>query len=189
MRIYTRTGDEGETGLFGGPRVAKTDPRVEAYGTVDELNSHLGWAIARVEDLPIAEDLRRIQEDLFVVGADLATPPGATEAAERRITRTDARMVERLEATIDRLDAEVPELDRFILPGGDEGAAILQVARTVSRRAERRVVGLAASEEVTPEVLRYVNRLSDLLFVAARWVNAKRGVEEPTWTPGAPPEG
>jgi cob(I)alamin adenosyltransferase len=185
MKIYTGTGDEGETGLFGGPRVPKDHLRVEAYGVVDELNALLGWAIAKLPDLPVADELRTIQSDLFDLGADLATPPDASAAAEKRIVRLDSGRVTGLEIVIDRFDADLPTLDRFILPGGDEAAAVLQVARTVCRRAERRVVTLRAAEEASDAALVYLNRLSDLLFVLARWVNAQRGVEEPTWEAGA----
>jgi cob(I)alamin adenosyltransferase len=184
MKIYTRTGDRGETGLFGGPRVPKSHLRVEAYGTVDELCSLLGWAAAQVGDLPVGEDIREIQSDLLVIGADLATPPDVNAAAERRVTRLREDAAARLEARIDCLDESLPPLDRFILPGGDEGAAALQVCRTVCRRAERRVVTLDAMEDLNPHVLVYLNRLSDLLFVMARWINAQRGVEEPIWEGG-----
>jgi cob(I)alamin adenosyltransferase len=184
MKIYTRTGDRGETGLFGGPRVPKSHARVEAYGTVDELCSLLGWAAAQVGDLPVGEDIREIQGDLLVIGADLATPPGASENATTRVPRLGDGAPRRLEARIDCLDETLPPLDRFILPGGDEGAAALQVCRTVCRRAERRSVMLAGEEDVNPVILTYLNRLSDLLYVMARWINAQRGIDEPVWEAG-----
>jgi len=181
MKIYTKTGDAGKTGLFGGQRVSKADPRVEAYGSVDELNAGLGWAATLLRHLPLGVDLQRIQEDLFSVGADLATPPETGAGAAARIHRISAGQVAALEVIIDRLDAEISPLTQFILPGGAPGAAALQVCRAVCRRAERRVVELAAVDEVNPEVVTYLNRLSDLLFVMARWVNAREGVEEPVW--------
>ena len=184
MRIYTRTGDTGETGLFGGPRVSKGDLRVEAYGTVDELNAQLGWAGTLLRHLPLQAELRAIQSDLLVVGADLATPPGATAAAAARTCRVEPAQVQRLEAWIDRWDAETTPLTRFILPGGAPGAAALHVCRGTCRRAERCVVRLAETEDVNPPVMVYLNRLSDLLFVLARWVNAREGVEEPIWEAG-----
>lgn len=185
MKIYTKTGDGGETGLFGGRRVDKDDLRVMAYGEVDELNAFLGRAAADLGDSPLVRTVRAIQADLFVVGADLATPPVAGEKTESRTRRVEGGMVEVLERSIDRLDAEVPPLDRFILPGGTAGAAALQVARAVCRRAERAVVGLSKVDEVNPAAVIYLNRLSDLLFVMARWENRRRGFEEPEWT-GAP---
>ena len=181
MRIYTRTGDRGQTGLFGGERVSKGDPRVETFGTVDELNAHLGWAETLLRHLPLQAELRGLQSDLLVLGADLATPEDAAAAAAARVRRVDAQMAARLEAWIDRMDAEIAPLSRFILPGGSPGAAALHVARAVCRRAERAAVRLSSEAPVNPHVIVYLNRLSDLLFVLARWVNAREGVEEPVW--------
>lgn len=181
MRIYTRTGDSGETGLFGSGRVSKADLRVEAYGTVDELNAQIGWAETLLRHLALSEPLHRVQADLLVIGADLATPPDASAAAAARTQRIAAAQTGRLEAWIDRLDAETALLTTFVLPGGTAGAAALHVCRTVCRRAERRVVALSAAEPVNPEVVVYLNRLSDLLFVLARWVNAREGAAEPAW--------
>jgi cob(I)alamin adenosyltransferase len=181
MRIYTRTGDRGETGLFGGGRVSKSDRRVEAYGTVDELNAQLGWAETLLRHLGLTAELQGLQADLLVIGSDLATPPDATAAALSRLRRIEAAQVARLEAWIDRLDAETVPLTTFILPGGVAGAAALQVCRAVCRRAERRVVELAGAEPVNAQVIAYLNRLSDLLFTLARWVNAREGVAEPAW--------
>jgi cob(I)alamin adenosyltransferase len=181
VRIYTKTGDGGETGLFGGGRVSKADLRVEAYGTVDELNAQIGWAETLLRHLPIQPELREIQSDLLVVGADLATPLEATPAAAARTRRVEPEQIRRLEAWIDRWDAETAPLTQFILPGGAPGAAALHVCRAVCRRAERCAVRLSELEAVNPDVIVYLNRLSDLFFVLARWVNAREGVEEPAW--------
>ena len=187
MKIYTKTGDKGETGLFGGRRVSKADPRVEAYGTVDELNAHVGWAVSLLEEPPLQEALRSIQSELLTVGADLATPPGLAPAVTARTVRLPPGASTRLEALIDQWDSGLPPLTQFILPGGCPAASSLQVCRAVCRRAERTVVGLERSSPVNPEVVVYLNRLSDLLFVLARWVNAKRGVSEPVWSPPREP--
>jgi cob(I)alamin adenosyltransferase len=184
MKIYTRTGDRGETGLFGGPRVPKSDARVEAYGDVDELNAAVGAARAVLEDPQVDEHLARVQDELFCVGAELATPHGAK--ARSAIPAIEARWAERLEQAMDGWDAELPPLRAFVLPGGTRAAAALHQARCVCRRAERRVVALAAATEVAPEVLAYLNRLSDFLFVAARVANARGGRGEPVWDPARP---
>lgn len=181
MKIYTKTGDAGETSLSGGKRVAKSDPRVEAYGTVDELDAVLGWAESQLRHLGLESQLRQIQADLFVLGADLATRPDASPAVIHRLQQVAPVDVARLEGWIDAWDAELAPLQRFILPGGTPGAAALHVARGVCRRAERRVVELGHAEPVNPVVVVYLNRLSDLLFVLARWVNNREGVEEPEW--------
>lgn len=180
--IYTGGGDRGETGLFGGGRVSKDDLRVEAYGAVDELNASLG--LARATGLPgeIGALVARIQEELFVLGADLATPPDATVRADR-VVRLKAGAAKALEPVIDRLDAALPPLRTFILPGGSPAGAALHLARTVCRRAERRVVTLARASGVSPEAIVYLNRLSDLLFVMARSANAQAGVPEAQWNP------
>ncbi len=182
-KVYTRTGDEGQTGLFGGPRVSKDDIRLEAYGTVDELNSVLGVVAATVEHEDLRGWLATIQSALFDIGGELATPD-IEQRVERgqpvgpRVTDED---ITGLERWIDTLDAELTPLQRFILPGGTAGAAHLHVARTVCRRAERRLVTLGASAAVSPVPMRYLNRLSDLLFTMARAVNARAGVAEPEW--------
>jgi cob(I)alamin adenosyltransferase len=181
VRIYTRTGDQGETGLFGGGRVSKADLRVEAYGAIDELTAQLGWADTLVRHLPLAEELRRVQADLLVIGADLATPPDASPAAAARVQRLDSAQPARLEAWIDRLDAELAPLTTFILPSGSPGAAALHVCRAVCRRAERRVVALAAAAPVNPQVVIYLNRLSDLLFVIARVLARHEHGSEVLW--------
>jgi cob(I)alamin adenosyltransferase len=182
MKIYTKTGDGGETGLFGGRRVSKSDPRVEAYGDVDELNAHLGWAGTLLNHLPLEPTIRRIQSDLFTLGADLATAPDAPATAAAKTVRIGEADVRGLEVLIDGWDSDLKPLKNFILPGGSPGAAALQVCRAVCRRAERSVVRLAAGEAVNPVAIVYLNRLSDLLFVLARWVNFRDGVTEPLWT-------
>ncbi len=185
MKIYTRTGDEGDTGLFGGPRVPKDDARVEAYGAVDELNAALGVAAAGLDgeaSPDLAAMLREIQSALFDLGGELATPDARERAASGKLTPLlDEGSSERLEGWIDALEQELEPLTQFILPGGAPVAAALQLARTVCRRAERRTVSLATLEEVEGELLVYLNRLSDFLFVAARAVNRREGVEEPRW--------
>jgi cob(I)alamin adenosyltransferase len=181
VKIYTKTGDSGETGLFGGPRVKKSDPRVEAYGEVDELNAAVGAARALVEDPEIDAQLASIQTELFCVGAELATPHGAK--ARTAIPPVDPAWTARLEGALDAWDGELPALSKFVVPGGTRTAAALHVARTVCRRAERHVVSLAAQVEVEPAVLAYLNRLSDFLFVAARVANHRARREEPLWDP------
>jgi cob(I)alamin adenosyltransferase len=182
MKIYTKTGDAGETGLFGGRRLSKSDPRVEAYGDVDEVNAHLGWAGTLLGHLPLEGTIRRIQSDLFTLGADLATAPDASAAAAAKAVRIGAAEVQSLEVLIDGWDKDLKPLKNFILPGGSPGAAALQVCRAVCRRAERSVVRLAAAEVVNPMAIVYLNRLSDLLFVLARWVNSRDSIDEPLWT-------
>jgi cob(I)alamin adenosyltransferase len=184
VKIYTKTGDAGETGLFGGPRVRKHDARVEAYGEVDELNAALGAARALVEDPELDRHLVRIQDELFCVGAELATPHEAK--ARSAIPPVEGSWAGRLEAAMDAWDPELPALDQFILPGGTRTAAALHLARCVCRRAERRVVALAAEVEVAPEALAYLNRLSDFLFVAARLANHRARRQETTWNPRRP---
>jgi cob(I)alamin adenosyltransferase len=184
MKIYTGTGDAGETGLYGGARVGKDDVRVEAYGTIDEANALLGVAALSVKDPEIRDLVRRLQSELFEVGADLATPLSREDAAGKNIVpRVRAEHSVALERCIDALDATLPPLRQFILPGGSHGAALLHHARAVLRRAERRTVALrrAAGDEVNPEVLRYLNRLADLLFVLARAENHRAGVDDVPW--------
>ncbi|WP_457631666.1 cob(I)yrinic acid a,c-diamide adenosyltransferase [Oceanithermus sp.] len=181
MKIYTRTGDGGETSLYGGERVAKDSPRIETVGEVDEAGSQLGFARSLLPGSSDAlkADLLRIQNDLFDLGADLATRFGSRgEENVRRITAAD---VVYLEERTDFYTNDGPPLTGFVLPGGHPAAAALQVARAVVRRAERRAVALARREKVNPEVLRYLNRLSDLLFTAARWLNQRQEVAEPLW--------
>ena len=182
-RVTTKTGDRGETGLATGRRVGKDDPRIEAFGTVDELSSVLGTALAGEPAGELSADLggalRTVQNNLFHLGAELAMPAG--EEGARPGPRIEARHVERLEARQDELAAELEPLANFELPGGSPGAARLQLARAVCRRAERRVVALSRVEEVSPEAVRYLNRLSDLLFTMARVENRRRGVEQAVW--------
>jgi cob(I)alamin adenosyltransferase len=171
-KVYTRTGDNGETSLVGGARVSKAHPRVEAYGDVDELNSVIGVARSRLADREIDSALAAIQNDLFTVGGDLASPESV------QVPRVSESLVKRLEEASDRCLAELEPLEEFILPGGSETGAALHVARAVARRAERRVVSLAAAEEINPEIVVYLNRLSDLLFLLARVVNSRAGASE-----------
>ena len=175
-RIYTRLGDDGETHLGDMSRVPKTHPRIEAYGTVDECNAHIGVALT-LADLPATYPpwLRRIQNDLFDVGADIAAPPDP----ERERLRVDADQTRWLEERCDEVNASLAPLRSFVLPGGTTAAAQLHVCRTVCRRAER--LAVACGQEVSPEVVRYLNRLSDLLFILSRGANAG---EEPLWEPG-----
>ena len=181
MRIYTRTGDAGDTGLFGGGRVGKDDPRVDAYGDVDELNAALGLARA-VEMMPrIDETLVPIQRDLFSIGALLATPDREKMQQHLAKARIDEGRVAELERAIDEGEAELEPLRAFIVPGGTPKSAALHVARTVCRRAERRVVALARDVELPDIVVVYLNRLSDLLFVLARVANRRAGAGEVTW--------
>jgi cob(I)alamin adenosyltransferase len=179
MKIYTKSGDGGETGLFGGDRVRKSDPRVAAYGEVDEANAAVGAARAALADLELDAELARIQSELFTLGAELATPHAAR--VHGKLPAVDPAWATRLEQAMDRWDATLPELRAFILPGGTPGAAALHLARCVCRRAERHVVSLSATVEVDPQVLVYLNRLSDLLFVAARIANLRAGWAEIHW--------
>ncbi len=176
MKIYTRTGDQGETGLFGGGRVRKDNLRVRAYGEVDELNALLGVIRATGIDATLDLALERVQNELFVVGSDLATPGEA-----KYIPRMDTEHVEMLEQDIDRFESELEPLKQFILPGGTLTAAYLHLARTVCRRAERAVVSLHNEEPLTPAVMLYLNRLSDWLFVLARLVNVRANQPDVPW--------
>jgi cob(I)alamin adenosyltransferase len=179
VKIYTKGGDAGETSLFDNSRVSKADPRVDAYGDVDELNACLGAARATLRDADLADSLTSIQTQLFAVGSRLADPSSkiAGRVTKASVTAAD---VARLESTIDALEAELPPLRRFILPGGSPGGAWLHLARTVCRRAERRVVSLGPGA-VDPMVIVYLNRLSDLLFVMARAANHRVGAAETEW--------
>jgi cob(I)alamin adenosyltransferase len=175
MKIYTRTGDLGQTSLFGGTRVAKNDPRIDAYGTVDELSSHLG--VCRATAIPAETDaeLERVQSDLFEIGAHLASP------GTSRFSGVETSRIEELERAIDTMERELTPLTTFILPAGALAAAQLHVARTVCRRAERCVVGLQDESAATQSTIAYLNRLSDYLFVAARFANLRAGVADVPW--------
>jgi cob(I)alamin adenosyltransferase len=179
VKIYTRTGDRGETGLFDGTRVSKSDPRVDAYGEVDEASAWLGIVRAAGLDAELAQMLETIQRDLFAVGARLADP---SQRIAERVTKAAVRpdAIAQLEQWIDALEAQLPPLRRFILAGGSPAGAALHVARTVCRRAERRVVSLG-DDAVEPEIVAYLNRLSDLLFVMARAANHRAGAAESEW--------
>ena len=180
-KIYTRRGDDGSTGLFGGPRVRKDDLRVSAYGDVDELNSALGVAREEVPEGDLRALIDVLQSELFTLGAQLATPD--PEAAPKEVPRITSQQVERLEREIDRLTEQLPPMKNFILPGGSRAGAALHLCRTVCRRAERKLVELAESAPVPQEVLAYMNRLSDLLFVMARAANLRAGGREIPWVP------
>ena len=183
-RIYTRAGDAGATRLANGRKVSKADPRVEAYGAVDEANACLGLARLHTAGTPLDEILGRLQNELFDLGADLATPAKRGER-EGEVLRMSQAQVARLEGEIDALNGVLPKLESFVLPGGTPAAAALHLARTVCRRAEREAVRLAeAGEAVSPTALKYLNRLSDFLFVAARVAN-DRGAAEVFWKSGA----
>jgi cob(I)alamin adenosyltransferase len=181
MKIYTKTGDTGETGLFGGGRVSKSDPRVDAYGEIDELNAFVGFARSQGEDREMDELLDGIQRDLFAIGALLATPD--REKMRRQLAKAsiDAERVAELERAIDRADTKLAPLRSFILPAGTGQATALHVARTVCRRAERKVVALAPAADIPELVIVYLNRLSDLLFTLARFANIRAGSPEVEW--------
>jgi len=181
MKIYTRTGDDGDTALFGGGRVPKSHIRVEAYGGVDELNAALGLVGSTVEDEGIRGKVERVQQDLFTLGSSLATPGSEDGSAKVVIPPLPLRRIEEMEDWIDAAGEETPPLTNFILPGGSQGAASLHLARTVCRRVERGVVRLASVESIDPVVLRYLNRLSDLLFALARLENHRGGVPDTLW--------
>jgi cob(I)alamin adenosyltransferase len=179
MKIYTKTGDEGTTALYGGERVAKDALRVQAYGSVDEANAAIGMVRSHLDNLELDEALEKIQNTLFDVGADLATPNDSKY--QHNITAIDELDAQQLEKLIDKYEEALQPLKNFILPGGHPAAAALHLARTVTRRAERDITTLAAKEGVNPKVSVYLNRLSDLLFVFARVVNMNNGVSEVRW--------
>jgi cob(I)alamin adenosyltransferase len=178
-RIYTRGGDQGETSLGDGSRVSKLDERIAAYGTVDELNSAIGLVLAGECPAQIRNVLLRVQNELFDLGADLSVP-----LSEEGRLRVSEGQVDALEEDCDRLNADLPELRSFVLPGGGEAAARLHIARTVCRRAERDTLTASRAHELNPVALTYLNRLSDLLFILARAANAAEGRQEPLWQPG-----
>lgn len=178
MKIYTKTGDDGTTGLIGGSRVLKSDAQIEAYGTVDELNAVIGLA-AVVAQTPLSEQLRRVQGELFVIGSHLATPVGNRKQSSLPPIQTD--IIRALETEIDQTEATLPPLKNFILPGGGELAARLHLARTVCRRAERLVVGSSVQYPDRALIIEYLNRLSDWLFVQARGANQRENIADVPW--------
>lgn len=177
MKIYTRTGDKGKTSLIGGKRVSKTHQRLEAYGTIDELNAHIGLLLAQLPaDESERSTLLQVQNILFVVGAQLATPPEVSSPLA-----VSAEMLSTLEEAIDRIEAALPSLKAFVLPGGTQAASQCHVCRTVCRRAERRVLALASRATIPSELTSYLNRLSDYLFVLSRKINNEQGMQEIFW--------
>jgi cob(I)alamin adenosyltransferase len=184
MKIYTKTGDDGTTGLIGGSRVRKSDPRLDCYGTIDELNAGLGLAVTAADAEPVTRELteafRAVQSDLFTIGSHLAVPDESPHKAN--LPPLDEAMVARLEMQIDAAEAELPPLRNFVLPGGTEASARLHLARTVCRRAERLLVDFALDRPVPPVVVTYLNRLSDWLFVQARLCNHRAGVADIPWS-------
>lgn len=176
MKIYTKTGDEGNTGLFGGERISKDDIRIEAYGTVDELNANIGVLIAALEKTK-PDILTDIQSDLFTIGSQLATK----DSSKLMIVGISLARVEALESQIDFMETELPSLTTFVLPGGHYTSGLTHICRTVARRAERRIVTLSRHETVTPEITIYLNRLSDYFFVLSRYLNHCAGVNDVPW--------
>jgi cob(I)alamin adenosyltransferase len=179
MKIYTKKGDEGDTSLFGGDRVSKSSGRIEAYGTVDELNSVLGLAASFGLSEKGSRWVKKVQQDLLVLGADLAAP----HSSKTRIDRIEEGSIEFLEESIDEMDKKLPPLKNFILPGGSRQGAALHLARTVCRRAERTAVACKKTEEISPLAVKYLNRLSDFLFVLARFENKETDIVEEVWKP------
>jgi len=179
-KIYTRTGDDGSTGLADGSRTNKDCFRVKAYGEVDEANSAIGVARLYVDNIELDRSLARIQNDMFDLGADLSTPAAGDNDKALRVVQTQ---INRLETELDALNADIAPLKTFVLPGGSKPAAYLHLARAITRRAEREIVAMIREEEINPLALKYANRLSDYLFVAARWCNAQ-GKTDVKWVPG-----
>ncbi|MDD5171544.1 MAG: cob(I)yrinic acid a,c-diamide adenosyltransferase [Candidatus ainarchaeum sp.] len=174
MRIYTKFGDKGNTSLLGGVTVPKSDPRLEAYGAVDELNAVLGIVVAFSEKRSQVDSLSRIQNDLFIIGAELSSKGAKTK-------QISPKRVSEIESEIDKIEADLPPLHHFIVPGGSKTASLLHLARTVCRRAERTIVALSQKEKVNPDIIVYMNRVGDLLFVLGRSENYKKKVPEITW--------
>lgn len=185
MKIYTKTGDQGKTSLFGGRRVSKDDLRVEAYGTVDELNAAIGLLRSAVTDQKILADLLRIQSELFVMGAHLAADPGKPLL---KMPSLDEAMITSLEHNIDAMEGDLQPLRHFLLPGGSEAIARTHLCRTISRRSERRVVSLSHQDQVNPYMIQYLNRLSDYFFVLSRFIAKSEGVEDIPWIPENEPK-
>ncbi len=182
MKIYTKGGDKGETGLFGGDRVSKNSFRIEAYGTIDELNSFIGLALTEIIDRDVRSVLNRIQNILFTLGSDLATPDNEKNK-KYEIPRISKSHFEEIEKEIDNFDGKLEELRNFILPGGCKSSALLQICRVVCRRAERKIVELNNDVKLNPDILILINRLSDLFFVLARYENKISGIEDIKWQP------
>ncbi|VAX29046.1 ATP:Cob(I)alamin adenosyltransferase [hydrothermal vent metagenome] len=176
MKIYTKTGDKGKTSLFGGERVDKDDLRVECYGTVDELNSTLGLTITEITNTEVKDTLKQIQNDLFNLAGELATP-----SKKEFVSPINQKQIEFLENQIDNFEEKIPPLKQFILPGGSKGAALLHVARSVCRRSERIVVKLSKNDVISDNIIIYLNRLSDLLFVLARFENDVNQIPDIPW--------
>lgn len=181
MKIYTKTGDDGTTGLIGGSRVRKCDPRIELYGTVDELNAAIGLAVVAAGESLLAGLLLPVQNDLFVIGSHLATPDHEPPAKTNWLPPIDEQLIQRLEQQIDAAESQLPALRNFILPGGTELGARLHLARTVCRRAERLSVEFSLNRPISPVIITYLNRLSDWLFVHARLANHLAGVADVPW--------
>lgn len=173
--IYTRLGDKGETITLSGKKVYKNDPRVEAYGSVDELNALLGVAVSFTDQEPVKTLLTKVQKELFIIGAELAME-------KTRTKKINPAHISGLEAEIDRIEENLPRLANFVLPGGSKTASLLHLARTVCRRAERRTVALSLKTKINPDIIKYLNRLGDLLFVLARYENRKKRIDEVVWS-------
>ena len=182
MKIYTKTGDRGETGLFGGERVSKDSIRISAYGTIDELNSFIGHTITEIKDRSVKDNLIKIQNYLFTIGSDLATPE-TEKNAKLNIQRTPESFIKEIEKMIDHYDAQLDELKNFILPGGSKSASLLHICRTVCRRAEREVVSLKKSVTIGDNIIIFLNRLSDLFFVLSRFENKVSNHPDTIWLP------
>jgi cob(I)alamin adenosyltransferase len=182
MKIYTKGGDNGETGLFGGERVPKDSIRIEAYGTVDELNSFIGLTLNEIKDSEVKKLLSRIQNSLFTLGSDLAAPANEKDK-KYNIPRIKKSHYEEIEKEIDKFDSQLEELRNFILPGGCKSSALLHICRTICRRTERRIVTLQNGVELSPDIIIFLNRLSDLFFVLARYENKISGIEDIKWQP------
>ena len=178
MKIYTKTGDDGTTGIQGGKRISKSNLRIQAYGAVDEINASIGVVLSKKLDGDLDSLLQNIQNDLFVAGADLSNPD--LSSSDKRVTSS---MVENLEKNIDRMENDLEPLTNFILPGGHEIASLIHMSRTITRRAETQVIALDEKEKVNDECKKYLNRLSDLLFVMARLINKKNGFQDIIWKP------
>ncbi|WP_420583196.1 cob(I)yrinic acid a,c-diamide adenosyltransferase [Reichenbachiella sp.] len=180
MKVYTKTGDKGTTGLLGGTRVSKADLRIDSYGTIDELNSHMGMVRDQEVNEPIVNELIQIQNTLFVIGSHLASDPKKSKVVIPDITNESIKM---LETAIDRMDGELPEMRNFVLPGGHVSVSAGHIARCVCRRAERLAIALSETEEVHANITTYLNRLSDYLFVLCRWMTKELKAEEVPWKP------